>query len=210
MQSLKKGEVERYCIIYCILHYFFSATPCANSVKYTYSAVPPLMYHRWVNTRRLSGLKKRAAGRCTGLAGHCFYWAAVLFFLYKASCCCFCSAGLSSDANSHLRTSKDGSSFLLAFLLANMTGYYCEIITLLSFPFLILHLHSDSRSVLPLLGQAFGSRDCYFSSSSFMGDIYSWGHIVLVLATRHLMRLAQPLGHVFVAFTCRWKFSDSP
>lgn len=70
-------------------------------------------------------------------------------------------------------------------------------------------LPSDSRSFLLLFGQAFGSRDSYFSST-FTRDIYSRVHIVLVLTTRHLMRLAQPLDHVFAAFTCRWKFSDSP
>lgn len=62
----------------------------ANSVKYTCCAVP-LSYKHWCSiaewTReaarvketcwRLSGLKKRPAGRWTGLAGHCFYWAAV-------------------------------------------------------------------------------------------------------------------------------------
>lgn len=153
---------------------------------------------------RLSGLKKSAAS----LAGHCFYWTAVLFVLYKASCCCFCSTDLPSDANSDLRSLKEGRK---EALVANMTGCYCEIITLLSFPFLILHVpHS---LLIPgyssLCSARLLDRGTYFCSSAFMRDIYSWGHIVLVLATRHLMRLAQPLGRVFVAFTCRWKFLDS-
>ncbi len=144
-----------------------------------------------------------------GLAGHCFYWAAFSFFLHKVSFFCSCSADLSIDAKCDLRSSKEGiSTFCFSGCkhdwLLLLWNYHPSFFSQSS-----PSLTSGFRSFCLCFGQAFGPRDSYFSSSTFTRDIYSWGHIVLMLATRHLMCLAQPLGHVFVAFTGRWKFGDS-
>ncbi len=103
MQSWRKVKMKVRLFVFCIIFlliafnshckltvvcYWRISTDAAQMLN---SGFRKQLYVSLVTTRRLSGLNKCAAWRCTVWLATVFYWAAFSFFLHKASFFCSCS-----------------------------------------------------------------------------------------------------------------------